>query len=219
MMDAYKTINQTYETMIIEKKSKFICQVIPITSEEDAKIHLEALKKEHHNARHHCLAYRLGTEQIVERYSDDGEPSGTAGMPMLEVLRGEGLCNVMAVVIRYFGGTLLGTGGLARAYTESIQVAIKAAKIIEKQLTIKLSVGIGYTFSGKIDYIIHHNHLNLENTIYDEQVTYIIYLSLTDQERILGEITDATSGMCHVEELGLHYIYQEGRVIMAEAIS
>jgi len=218
MIEIYKTITQPYETTSIEKKSKFICILLPIANEEEAKIHLEAIKKEHYNASHHCIAYRLRTEMVLERYSDDGEPSGTAGMPMLEVLRGHQLYNVMAVVIRYFGGTLLGTGGLARAYTESIQKAITEADIIEKKLVLKIAILVSYTVSGKVEYIIHQNNIEVDETIYGEQVTYRVYIPLKDQERIINEITDATSGLCSVETSGQYYIYKQGQVIVSELV-
>ena len=130
---------------IEEKKSRFIAHVYPVQSEEQAVSYINEVKKKYWDARHNCWAYSIGEKQPALRCSDDGEPSGTAGKPMLEVVTGQELHNVVAVVTRYFGGTLLGTGGLIRAYTKSTQEGIKESMVIEKCLGVMLSLTCDYT--------------------------------------------------------------------------
>ena len=131
-MDSYKAVYQGGEGEIVEKKSRFIATVHPIESEEEALEFIAGLKKKYWNATHNCWAFVAGERQELQRCSDDGEPQGTAGRPMLEVLLGEGIHNAAVVVTRYFGGTLLGTGGLVRAYSKAVQAGLKASVIIEK---------------------------------------------------------------------------------------
>ncbi len=129
-----KTIKENVNAQISEKKSKFIADLIYVSSEEEAQANLEQIRKKYYDARHHCFAYRiLEKDTILERASDDGEPSGTAGAPMLNLLSKNDLMNVLLVVTRYFGGILLGTGGLVRAYTEASQQAIKKASIVTQK--------------------------------------------------------------------------------------
>ena len=128
----YRTVYEGGKGEIVEKKSRFIGEVFPVETEEEAAEILGNIKKQYWDARHHCWAYVIGEEQVQERFSDDGEPGGTAGKPILEVIRGHGLKNVLVVVTRYFGGTLLGTGGLVRAYTQSAQAGIAASTLITK---------------------------------------------------------------------------------------
>ena len=126
----YQTVYQGGGAEVVEKKSRFIAKVFPVGTEEEAAAILEEVRKQYWDARHHCWAYSMGEGQVQERFSDDGEPSGTAGKPILEVIRGQGLHGVMVIVIRYFGGTLLGAGGLVRAYTQSVAEAVKGAQRI-----------------------------------------------------------------------------------------
>ena len=143
----YKILYKEGEAEISEKKSRFIAQIAPAQTEEEAQAFIEKIKKQYWDARHNCWAYSIGEKQPALRCSDDGEPSGTAGKPMLEVLTGQELHNVVAVVTRYFGGTLLGTGGLIRAYTKSTQEGIKESMVIEKCLGLMLSLTCDYTTS------------------------------------------------------------------------
>ena len=129
-MQAYKTIATSETVEIIEKKSKFIAHVFPVQTQEEAEGHIQKLKKQYWDAAHNCYAYQLGEKSEIQRFSDDGEPQGTAGKPILEVLKGENLTNVLVVVTRYFGGTLLGTGGLVRAYGRTAKEGVIKANII-----------------------------------------------------------------------------------------
>ena len=145
----YRTVYQGGKGEIVEKKSRFIAEVFLVHSEEEAMQYLEQVRKKYWDARHHCWAYVIGEERVTERCSDDGEPSGTAGKPILEVIRGAGLHNIFVVVTRYFGGTLLGTGGLVRAYTESAREGISHSQIITKIYRFKLNLTTDYTGLGE----------------------------------------------------------------------
>ena len=138
MLKNYRTVYQGGEGEIVEKKSRFIATVIPAAEEEEALAFIEAMNKKYWNATHNCFAYVIGERNEIQRCSDDGEPSGTAGKPMLDVLLGEELHNTAVVVTRYFGGTLLGTGGLVRAYSSAVKAGLASSVIITKKQGIKL---------------------------------------------------------------------------------
>lgn len=152
-MQPYKTVLQRSEGEIVEKKSRFIAQVFPVETEEEAAKIIEETKKKYWDARHHCYAFVLGAGGEISRCSDDGEPSGTAGRPILEVITGRGLCNILIIVTRYFGGTLLGTGGLVRAYSLAAQTGIDAGRVITKEVGIRLTVDTDYNGVGKLQYV------------------------------------------------------------------
>lgn len=153
-----------------EKKSRFIACITPVTSEEDAVSFIEGKKKEFWDARHNCSAYIVGDEIQKSHCSDDGEPSGTAGRPMLEVIKREGLTNVAAVVTRYFGGVLLGTGGLVRAYQKSLKDAIEHCELIKKQEGMIFFVRTDYSLMGKLQYFFSSNEIAVIDTVYDDRV-------------------------------------------------
>ena len=165
MLSQYKTVYRGGEAEIIEKKSRFIATVQSVKSEEEAIAFIESLKKKYWNATHNCWAYVIGEHFQTQRCSDDGEPSGTAGKPMLDVLLGEEIHDVVVVVTRYFGGTLLGTGGLVRAYSLSTKQGILASKVITKKYGRKLSIQTDYTGLGKIQYILGQRGLTILNSI------------------------------------------------------
>ena len=159
-MESYITIKGYGTDEIVEKKSRFIANVKPIKSEEDAISFVEEIKKKYYDARHNCYAYQLGDRNQIQRYSDDGEPSGTAGMPILDVLRGRDIKDTIVVVTRYFGGTLLGTGGLVRAYSSATKVGIEKAGLIERIAHIRQKFTVDYTLSGKVQYeILNGGHI------------------------------------------------------------
>lgn len=153
-MDRVKIVYRGGEGEIVEKKSRFIATVCPINSEEDAVLFIEKIKKKYWDARHNCHAFILGERNEISRCSDDGEPSGTAGKPMLDMLLGAGLHNVCVVVTRYFGGTLLGTGGLVRAYSQAVQAGLENSLIVEKKLCCRMKIYTDYNGIGKIQYIL-----------------------------------------------------------------
>ena len=144
-MDSFITIKQNVQTELVVKKSKFICNLIKVESQEEVENMIKTFKKKYHDARHNCVAYRvIENEQIIEKSSDDGEPSGTAGGPMLNILQKNNLCNVLVVVTRYFGGILLGTGGLVRAYSDVTLQAIDIIEKIEKTMGIEAEAEVEY---------------------------------------------------------------------------
>lgn len=151
--NGYRAVYEGGQGEIVEKKSRFIATVLPIETEEEALEFIAKMKKKYWDARHNCYVYSIGMNREFTRCSDDGEPSGTAGRPMLDVILGEDIYNVAVVVTRYFGGVLLGTGGLVRAYSKAVQEGLAASKVILKQKGIALKITTDYTGLGKIQYI------------------------------------------------------------------
>lgn len=170
---------------IVIKKSRFICYLQYVTTEEDAKNYILAIKKAHPTAAHHCSAYRVGT---IDRISDDGEPSGTAGMPMLNVLIHNQITNTVAVVVRYFGGIKLGAGGLVRAYTDSVVVALDEAPVNKLVPGVKLVITCAYTDTQKIPHIFQQNKIEDYQVAYETKVTYQLYLQQILVENLTAEI-------------------------------
>lgn len=194
MIQAYKTIYEGGEGEISEKKSRFIAHTAHVENEEEAMAFIEKIKKSYWDARHNCWAYSVGTKQPNLRCGDDGEPSGTAGKPMLEVIQGEQLFDTVIVVTRYFGGTLLGTGGLIRAYTKSTQEGIKNSQVIIKCLGQRIKIQCDYTTVGKIQYLIASNEIPVLGIDYTDVVTFDLIVSsdlVTQTEKQLIEATSA----------------------------
>ncbi|MBX9041173.1 YigZ family protein [Enterococcus durans] len=173
MLHSYQTIKEDGQSEIEIKKSRFICSLKRVTSEEEAKDFIQAIKKEHWKANHHCSAFVIGEKNEIQRSSDDGEPSGTAGVPMLEVLKKNELINVIAVVTRYFGGTKLGTGGLIRAYTHAVSHALEEIGIVKGTLQQEISVHITYPQLGKLENYFTLNQLTIKETNYTDKVTVV----------------------------------------------
>ena len=170
-MEEFITILNDETAEIVEKKSKFIANLIHVESIEDAENKIKEIKKKYYDARHNCVAYRVSEGgQIVEKSSDDGEPSGTAGGPMLNILQKNNLCNLVVIVTRYFGGILLGTGGLVRAYSDAtLQVIEKATKVIKVQ-GVKIEVGLDYSNLEIFKYYCKNNDINIRNINYSENI-------------------------------------------------
>ena len=196
--NAMKTVYSGGEGEIIEKKSRFIATVRPISSEEEAIAFIAEMKKKYWDAKHNCSAFVLGDRQEISRCSDDGEPAQTAGRPMLDVLLREDIHNVAVVVTRYFGGVLLGTGGLVRAYQKATQEGLAASIIIDKKEGRKLSVGTDYTGLGKLQYLIAQKDLTTIDTIYTDQVELLLMVPAEEQEEVEKEIVEATSGNARI---------------------
>ena len=193
-----KTVYEGGEGEIVEKKSRFIATVKPVGTEEEAVAFINEMKKKYWDATHNCSAFVVGDRQEISRCSDDGEPAQTAGRPMLDVLLKEEIHNVAVVVTRYFGGTLLGTGGLVRAYQKATQEGLANSVVIDKQLGRKLSIGTDYTGLGKLQYIIAKEELTTLDTIYTDQVEIILMVPEEKQENFEKEITEATSGNARI---------------------
>lgn len=198
---SYKTVKKYAQTMLVEKKSKFIASVSPVGNEEEALEFLKTIKSKYPDATHNVYAYIIDENNIF-RYSDDGEPGGTAGMPVLDTIRKEGLVDVCVVVTRYFGGTLLGTGGLVHAYGASAKQGLLESGIITRALCNIVSVVVDYTLVGKLQYMISSENLLLEDTVYGNDVTFYVCCRLGDTEDFLKKVTDITNGrgICNVIE-------------------
>ncbi len=180
MLETYRTILEYGTHEIVEKKSRFIASFFSVKSEEDAKEYIELVKKEHRTANHNVFAYRIGERDELQRFSDDGEPQGTAGMPMLSVLQGVDLKNTLVVVTRYFGGTLLGTGGLVRAYGGAVKEGLDTIGYVTLQLYQKYSLKIAYSDHGKVQYELLQNQHIIYDTIYGEEVELAVYVKFSE---------------------------------------
>lgn len=183
-----------------EKKSRFIAAVYSISSEEEAASYVEAARKKYWDARHNCYAFVIGDNNEIMRFSDDGEPSGTAGKPILEVITGRGIHNCLIVVTRYFGGTLLGTGGLVRAYQKSSLDALCNSSIAVRTKGSRITVRTDYNSAGKLQYAAQKNEWMLENIIYEADVRLVLAVPEKMCERVIKEITEITSGKAQINE-------------------
>ena len=200
MNDRYQTVYSGGTGEITEKKSRFIANVFPAASEEEALSHLEQIRKQYWDARHNCWAYVLGTKQVTARCSDDGEPSQTAGKPILDVIMGKELHDVLIVVTRYFGGTLLGTGGLVRAYSKAAQEGLAHSKIITRIFGAKLVIHTDYTGLGKIQYILGQRGIKTLDVAYADAVTITVLTAAEEMQSLKAEITEGTNGQALLEE-------------------
>ena len=212
---AYITIRNFGEDSFEEKKSEFIGYAKRVENEEDAKAFVAEIKNKHKQARHNCWAYVIGQNMGIQRYSDDGEPQGTAGIPTLEVIKKEDLRDVVVVVTRYFGGIKLGAGGLVRAYTKGAKVGIEAGIVIEKVKYTEVKIKIEYTQLGKIQNEIMNLGFTVKDTIYSDDVEIIVYSKVEDVESLKDRIIDITSGTADVS-LGDEYYLSEkdGQLIL-----
>ena len=183
----------------VEKKSRFIAQLFPVSSEEEALERIGETRKRYYDARHNCFAYIIGGEQEIRRSSDDGEPSGTAGRPMMEVLEGQGLQGVLAVVTRYFGGTLLGTGGLVRAYSTAVKEALEDSVILELLTGCKLRIVTDYNGVGKLQYLVRSLALKELETNYADEVEMILLVPDEEISKVEKEVTEKTAGRARME--------------------
>ena len=184
-MDEFKTIEKEVESELIEKKSKFIASIFKVNSVKEADEKLLEVKKRYYDAKHNCYTYRvIENDRIIEKSSDDGEPSGTAGAPMLNILKQNNLCNILIVVTRYFGGILLGTGGLVRAYSRSTQDVIEKSNIVLKESGYKINIEIEYKELEKLKYFCKKNEIKITNIQYLENVIVTIELR-KDKEQLI----------------------------------
>lgn len=184
---------QEAESEFVEKRSRFIGHVWPVDSEDQAQELLRLVKKQHYDARHNCWCYLLGGS--VVRYSDDGEPQGTAGQPMLAVFQREHVTNVLCVVTRYFGGILLGAGGLVRAYSHGAKIAVDAAKRKLMTTCTLLSLEMDYSFYGKINYILPQYTCRVEDTDFGAVVTMKVLFKQDQVEKFVKEVTELSAAL------------------------
>ena len=218
MLLQYKTVYQGGEGEITEKKSKFIATVRPVKTEEEALAFLEEMKKKYWDARHNCYVYSIGKNREYTRCSDDGEPSGTAGRPMLDVILGEDIYDVAVVVTRYFGGVLLGTGGLVRAYSKAVQEGLGNSTVIEKKYGYSLSVTTDYTGIGKLQYIAGERGLPILDSEYTDKVVLHLMVPFEDREAVEKEIIEGLNGRVKIQkEKELYFASIEGEVKLFES--
>lgn len=206
--ESYRILTEQGYGEIVEKKSRFIASLSPVETEEEALAFVESVRKKYYDARHNCFAYILGESGESERCSDDGEPSGTAGRPMLEVLRGAGLTKTAAVVTRYFGGTLLGTGGLVRAYTQAVQEALDCCRIVTMRYGLRYQITADYTLTGKLQYLFAKAQITIEDTVYTDKVEFHVLVPLQKEEQMKKELIEIASARVSIEKIGETY-YQE----------
>ncbi len=200
---------------IIEKKSRFIATLRPVSDPEEAMAFIEEKKKQYWDARHNCYAFVIGNNNEISRCSDDGEPSGTAGRPMLEVLTGEGIHNAAVVVTRYFGGVLLGTGGLVRAYQSAVKAGLAESKIIEKLSGNIWDISCDYNHIGKLQYIMSSANIIPTDTVYDTGVKVTAALPADTFEGILKEITEGLGGNVTLQKgADVDFAVLEGKTII-----
>ena len=197
----YKTVSHDGEAMLTEKKSKFIASVRPADTEEKALAFLAEVRGKYPDATHNVYAYVIDENNIF-RYSDDGEPGGTAGMPVLDTIRKEGIVDAAVVVTRYFGGTLLGTGGLVHAYGAAARQGLLAAGVVTRTLCNVVCVHVDYALSGKIQYMVANSGYILEDSIYGSDVAFYVCCKIEDADRFIAEAVDVTNGraVCTVME-------------------
>lgn len=198
--EPYRVVFAGGEAELVEKKSRFIATVRPVQTEEEAVAFIDEIKKKYWDARHNCSAFVIGTRAELTRCSDDGEPAGTAGRPMLEVLLGEGLRNAAVVVTRYFGGVLLGTGGLVRAYSGAVKEGLAASETGMMRYGVRLKIGTDYNGIGKIQYLLRQKGLEAEDTVYTDQVELTVLMPAELSGQVQKEITEATGGRAVLEE-------------------
>lgn len=201
MTEEFRTVYEGGTGEITEKKSRFIATVQPVATEEEALSFIERTKKKYWDASHNCFAYILGENSEIKRCSDDGEPAKTAGKPMLDILEGEGLGNTAAVVTRYFGGTLLGTGGLIRAYQAAVKEALKNCTIINKLRGNKLKIITDYNGLGKLQYISAQMGIAVLETEYTEIVSITYVIPIKSVHEFEDKVTEATNGTVKIENL------------------
>lgn len=199
-----KIILKTKETEIVEKKSRFIANIAAVSSEEEAIEFIEKIKKKYYDARHNCYVYIIGDKGDKKKCSDDGEPQRSAGMPMMEVLENQGYFDIVVVVTRYFGGTLLGVGGLIRAYQGAVIEGLNASVSGEIHEGFRAKYRFGYDFYGKIKYIAESENIVIEDTLFDETVTISLIFNDSESERLQKKLVEETNA--NIERLLLEKI-------------
>jgi len=199
-MELVKTVIKPYSTEVVVSRSKFLAYIFPCSSIQLFDITLSKIKKEHPHATHHCYAFRIREQGLQERCQDDGEPSMTAGMPIMEVLKGNQITQCGIVVVRYFGGVKLGTGGLARAYGEAARLVIQEAGVATLDEAILLSFELDYSFHGKIEHFIAIYQIAVDVILYQEKINYSIIVAKHRKDIVKNELIEMTAGKVHINE-------------------
>ncbi len=215
MIHEYKTILNSAATEFEEKKSRFITNVKPVSTEEEAVEFINELKARYWNATHNVYAYSINNESLTQRYSDDGEPSGTAGMPALEVIRRMGVQNAVVVVTRYFGGTLLGAAGLIRAYSKGAAMGLEAAEVVTRKLCSNINIMIEYTLFGKLQNMLISNNNIIKDIQYGQDVELCVLIEAGNEAALIKEIVENSNGRAIADIGEKEYITlgREGKLI------
>ena len=209
MLNRYLTVKSRGEHEIVIEKSRFICHIQRAVSEEEAQAFIQSIKKQHWNATHNCSAYLIGEHDLIQKANDDGEPSGTAGVPMLEVLKKRKLKDTVVVVTRYFGGIKLGAGGLIRAYGKSVSEAINHVGMVERCLMRTMHTTIDYTWLGKVENELRASSFQLKEIHYAEDVIFETYVEETQTEQFIEWMTELTNGKSFTKEGELIYLEKD----------
>ncbi len=198
LQEKYYTIKQFGETELIIERSRFICSINRVETSEEATNFIQQIKKKYPTATHHCFAYIIGEHDELQKANDDGEPSGTAGVPMLEILKKKQLKNTIAIVTRYYGGVKLGSGGLIRAYGKSVSEGLKIAGIVECTLSQIINITIDYTWLGMLENELHTRQYQIRNVHYTEKVTFEIFVDEKNRQLFLDWLTNLTNGQSSI---------------------
>ena len=199
--EQYRMLSKGAQAELVEKKSRFIATIRPVSSEEEAVAFIEEMKKKYYDARHNCSAFVIGSKGELTRSSDDGEPSGTAGRPMLEVLTGSGIRNFAVVVTRYFGGVLLGTGGLVRAYSGAVKMALEQCETITRRYGVQMLIKTDYNGVGKIQYLLGSKDVVIQDSVYAADVQMTVLVPIEEYDRLCKELVETTNGRVGLEEV------------------
>jgi uncharacterized YigZ family protein len=212
---SYFTIRNDGYFEFEEKKSKFIGRARRVYTEVEAKAFIEEVNMLNKDARHNVYAYVIGEKLNIERYNDDGEPQGTAGIPMLQTIKKINVTDVVVVVTRYFGGILLGTGGLARAYSKAASMALKEGDIVEKVLGVRVDIKVSYELLGKLQYAFEQKNWHIENIEYTDKVNAIVFCEITELDKIKNTVVQVSSGSCFFKiEQEKYYFKNENRLFL-----
>ena len=202
----YNTLEGEAIGEIVVKKSRFIANIFHVESEDEALSILERMRKQYWDARHNCYGYIIGKNKELVRFSDDGEPGGTAGKPILEVIKGRDLTDILVVVTRYFGGVLLGTGGLVRAYTDATIEGLSNADLVTVTYMQKLSVEVDYNTIGKLKYILSTDGIMICDETYNDKVIVVIAIPVPDTDKVTDKLVDFTGGRAIISKLEKIYM-------------
>jgi len=202
---SYLTVASPVDVEIEVRRSRFLARLERVEDEAAARAVVEAARRAHWDARHHCSAFVLGPDAMTERSSDDGEPAGTAGAPMLEVLRGRGLSDVVCVVTRWFGGTLLGTGGLIRAYGDSVRAACDAAQVLERRLAQRFSLEVDHADAGRVEAALRSRGVHVDGTDYAARATLRLDAEPQERDELAALVAELTGGAGVLVDGPTHY--------------
>lgn len=202
----YYSLSAPASAEITEKKSRFIANAYPVSGEAYVQDILNDIRKTHYDARHNCYAYIIGKKSEHKRFSDDKEPNGTAGKPILDVINGKGLTDTLVVVTRYFGGVLLGTGGLTRTYSSAAKAAIENSAIVKYELVHQIIVTLNYSLSGAVEKYIKENSIKSGKPIYEENVTYGLFVPAGCENTLINDLTNISGGNIDITKGSSEYL-------------